>query len=42
MIRIFIADTDPATRKALILLLKRKLDTDCILEIGDVETLIRA
>jgi len=23
-------------------LLKRKLDTDCILEIGDVETLIRA
>jgi DNA-binding NarL/FixJ family response regulator len=42
MIRILIADPDPATRKALILLLQRKLGTDCIVEIRDVETLIRA
>jgi len=42
MIRILIADPDPATRKALALLLHRKLGTDGILEIGDVETLIRA
>ena len=42
MIRILIADPDPATRKALILLLKHKLDTHDILEIGDVETLIRS
>lgn len=42
MIRILIADPDAATRKALILLLQRKLGTDCIIEIADVETLIRA
>lgn len=42
MNRILIADPDSATRKALILLLRRKLGTDCIIEIGDVETLIRA
>lgn len=41
MIRIFIADRDPATRKALALLLHRKLGTDDISEIADVETLIR-
>lgn len=41
MIRILIADPDPATRKALMLLLRRKLDTNCILEVRDVETLIR-
>ena len=42
MIRVLIADPDPATRKALILLLRRKLDTNSILEVCDVETLIRA
>lgn len=42
MIRILIADPDSATRKALILLLRRKLGTDCIIEIADVETLIRS
>jgi DNA-binding NarL/FixJ family response regulator len=42
MNRILIADPDSATRKALILLLRRKLGTDCIIEIRDVETLIRA
>ncbi len=42
MIRILIADPDLATRKALILLLKRKLDIHDILEIGDVEALIRS
>ncbi len=42
MIRILIADPDLATRKALILLLKRNLDTHDILEIGDVEALIRS
>ena len=42
MIRIIIADPDPATRKALTLLLRRKLGTDGIVEVGDVETLIRA
>ena len=41
MFRIFIADPDSATRKALSLLLRRKLGTDEIIEIGDVETLIR-
>jgi len=41
MIHILIADPDPATRKALILLLRRKLDTNDIVEIVDVETLIR-
>ena len=42
MIRILIADPDSATRKALNLLLQRKLGTNCIVEIQDVETLIRA
>jgi DNA-binding NarL/FixJ family response regulator len=42
MFRILIADPDPATRNALILLLQRKLGSPCILEAGDVETLIRA
>ena len=42
MIRILIADPDPATRKALILLLRRKLGSDDIIEVQDVETLIRA
>jgi DNA-binding NarL/FixJ family response regulator len=41
MIRIIIADPDSATRKALILLLRRKLGTNGIVEVGDVETLIR-
>ncbi|HXD12071.1 MAG TPA: response regulator, partial [Anaerolineales bacterium] len=41
MIRILIADPDPATRKALALLLHRKLGTDGIVEVQDVETLIR-
>lgn len=42
MIRIIIADPDPATRKALILLLRRRLGTNGIVEVSDVETLIRA
>ena len=42
MIRIIIADPDSATRKALTLLLRRKLGTDGILEVDSVETLIRA
>jgi DNA-binding NarL/FixJ family response regulator len=42
MIRILIADPDSATRKALALLLRRKLGTNGIIEVGDVETLIRA
>jgi len=41
MIRILIADPDSATRKALILLIQRKLGTNCISEVKDVETLIR-
>jgi DNA-binding NarL/FixJ family response regulator len=41
MIRIIIADPDSATRKALTLLLQRKLNTNDIVEVGDVETLIR-
>ena len=41
MIRILIADPDPATRKALILLLQHKLCTSCIIEVRDVESLIR-
>lgn len=41
MIRIIIADPDPATRKALTLLLRRKMGTDRIEEVPDVETLIR-
>lgn len=42
MIHILIADPDSAARKALTLLLRRKLGTECIIEIPDVETLIRA
>ena len=42
MIRILIADPDSATRKAISLLLRRKLGTNSITEVGDVETLIRA
>ena len=41
MIRIIIADPDPATRRALTLLLRRKMGTNGILEAGDVEALIR-
>lgn len=41
MIRIVVADPDPATRKALTLLLKHKLGTNGIVEVGDMETLIR-
>jgi DNA-binding NarL/FixJ family response regulator len=41
MIHIIIADPDSATRKALALLLKRKMGTEGIVEAGDVETLIR-
>jgi two-component system nitrate/nitrite response regulator NarL len=41
MIRILIADPDSATRKALVLLLQRKLGTQSIFEVKDVETLIR-
>jgi len=42
MIRILIADPDSATRKALALLLRRKLGTEQIVEVDSVETLIRA
>ena len=42
MIRILIADPDSATRKALILLMQRKLGTNCVIEVKDVETLIRS
>ena len=41
MTRIIIADPDPATRKALTLLLRRKMRTNGIVQVGDVETLIR-
>jgi DNA-binding NarL/FixJ family response regulator len=41
MIRILIADPDPATRKAIALLLRRKLGTNGIIQVGDVEALIR-
>lgn len=41
MIRITIADPDSATRKALTLLLRRKLGEDQILEVDSVESLIR-
>lgn len=42
MIRILIADPDSATCKALALLLRRKLGTNGVVEIQDLETLIRA
>jgi DNA-binding NarL/FixJ family response regulator len=41
MIHILIADPDSATRKALTLLLRRKLGEDEITEVDSVETLIR-
>jgi DNA-binding NarL/FixJ family response regulator len=41
MIRIIIADPDSATRKAITLLIRRKMGTNGIVEVGDVETLIR-
>ena len=41
MIRILIADPDASARKALALLLQRKLGNPGILEAGEVETLIR-
>lgn len=41
MIRILIADPDSAARKALTLLLRRKLGSNDIIEAGDIETLIR-
>lgn len=41
MIRIVIADPDPATCKAITLLLQRKIGTNDIVEVGDMETLIR-
>jgi two-component system nitrate/nitrite response regulator NarL len=41
MIRILIADPDSATRKALALLLRRKLGEGEIIEVDGVETLIR-
>ncbi|HEX2998492.1 MAG TPA: response regulator, partial [Anaerolineales bacterium] len=41
MLNILIADPDPATRKALALLLRRKLGIEDIVEVDDVETLIR-
>ena len=42
MIRIIIADPDSAARKALTLLLRRKLGTNGIIEVDGVEALIRA
>ena len=41
MIDILIADADPATRKALSLLLRRKLCLQGVYEVADVESLIR-
>jgi DNA-binding NarL/FixJ family response regulator len=41
MIRILIADPDSATRKALNLLIQHKLGSYSIIEVHDVETLIR-
>ena len=41
MIRILIADPDSATRKALTLLLRSKMGNHEIIDVGDVETLIR-
>lgn len=41
MFYILIADPDPATRKALILLLQRKLRNDNVLEAEDMKTLIQ-
>jgi DNA-binding response OmpR family regulator len=41
MIRIIIADPDSATRKALTILLRRKLGINEMIEVDGVETLIR-
>ena len=41
MIRILTADSDSATRKAITLLLRGQLGTNSILQIQDVQTLIR-
>ena len=41
MIRILIADPDTSARKALALLLQRKLGNPVIFEAGEVETLVR-
>ena len=41
MIRILIADPDGATRKALALLLQRRLTKPAIVEVQDLESLIR-
>jgi DNA-binding NarL/FixJ family response regulator len=41
MTRIIIADPDPSTRKALTLLFQRKMGTNGIVEVGDLEALIR-
>ena len=42
MIHILVADPDSATRKALALLLRRKLGTEKVVEVDSVEALIRA
>ena len=42
MTHILVADPDSATRKALALLLRRKLGTEEVVEVDSVETLIRA
>lgn len=42
MIRILIADADPAARRALSLLLRRRLCMEEIYSVADVESLIRA
>ena len=42
MTRILVADPDSAARKALALLLRRKLGSNEIVEVDSVETLIRA
>jgi DNA-binding NarL/FixJ family response regulator len=42
MIHILVADPDSATRKALALLLRRKLGTEKVVEVDSLETLIRA
>jgi two-component system, NarL family, invasion response regulator UvrY len=42
MIRILVADPDSSSRKALTLLLRRKMGTENIVEVDSVETLIRA
>jgi DNA-binding NarL/FixJ family response regulator len=42
MIHILIADPDSTTRRALTLLLQRRLDPSSLSEVQDVETLIRS